>query len=136
MEQAGIDKLCAVFRGFRAQVETDTPRFSTLFDRAQLYRSARISGLWDKNLEHLVKRTRKNVGRKETPSYAIIDPQSVKTAAASEERGTDGEKARGRKRHIVVDIMGNLLSVVVYAANIQDTKAGIVTATQDRATAS
>ena len=36
-----------------------------------------------------------------------------------------GEKTKGRKRHIVVDIMGNLLGVVVHAANIHDTKSGI-----------
>jgi putative transposase len=36
-----------------------------------------------------------------------------------------GKKVKGRKRHIVVDIMGNLLSIVVHAANEHDTKAGI-----------
>jgi putative transposase len=35
------------------------------------------------------------------------------------------EKMKGRKRHIVVDVMGNLLAVVVHAANIHDTKSGI-----------
>lgn len=35
-----------------------------------------------------------------------------------------GKKIKGRKRHIVVDIMGNLLSVVVHAANMHDTKSG------------
>ena len=35
-----------------------------------------------------------------------------------------GKKVKGRKRHIVVDIMGNLLAVVVHAANIHDTKSG------------
>ena len=60
------------------------------------------------------------------PTYAIIDSQSTKTMYASEERGIDGgKKIKGRKRHIVVDIMGNLLSVCVHAANIHDTKAGI-----------
>ncbi len=34
------------------------------------------------------------------------------------------KKIKGRKRHIVVDIMGNLLSVVVHAANLHDTKSG------------
>ena len=44
---------------------------------------------------------------------------------ASDERGFDGgKKVNGRKRHIVVDIMGNLLSVKVHAANIHDTVAG------------
>jgi len=41
-----------------------------------------------------VKKTRTNAGRKESPSYAIIDSQSVKTVAASEERGIDGGKKR------------------------------------------
>ncbi|MDE7218143.1 MAG: IS5 family transposase, partial [Oscillospiraceae bacterium] len=92
------------------------------------YRRARISGLWDKIPEHLVQKTRTNAGRKESPSYAIIDSQSVKTVAASEERGIDGEKTKVRKRHIVVDVLGCLLSVVVHAANIHDTKGGISTA--------
>lgn len=41
-----------------------------------------------------------------------------------------GGKVKGRKRHIVVDIMGNLLAVVVHAANIHDTKSGIHPAKQ------
>jgi putative transposase len=50
---------------------------------------------------------------------------------ASEERGFDGgKKVKGRKRHIVVDTMGNLLAVKVHAANIHDTVAGIVPALQ------
>lgn len=36
-----------------------------------------------------------------------------------------GKKIKGRKRHIVVDTMGNLLAVIVHAANIHDTKSGI-----------
>lgn len=35
------------------------------------------------------------------------------------------KKVKGRKRHIVTDIMGNLLGVHVHAANIHDTKGGI-----------
>ncbi|MDR1688472.1 MAG: transposase, partial [Clostridiales bacterium] len=35
------------------------------------------------------------------------------------------KKIKGRKRHIVVDTMGNLLAVTVHAANIHDTKSGI-----------
>src|SRR3990167_8359136 len=33
------------------------------------------------------------------------------------------KKIKGRKRHIVVDILGNLLYVKIHAANIHDTKA-------------
>ncbi len=36
----------------------------------------------------------------------------------------EGKKVKGRKRHIVVDILGNLLHIKVHAANIHDTKAG------------
>jgi len=38
------------------------------------------------------------------------------------------EKTKGRKRHIVVDIMGSLLAVVVYAADLHDTKSVILLA--------
>ena len=38
------------------------------------------------------------------------------------------KKTKGRKRHIVTDTMGNLLAVVVHAANIHDTKSGILAA--------
>ena len=63
------------------------------------------------------------------PTYAIIDSQSVKTASSAHDKGFDGgKKIKGRKRHIAVDTLGNLLSVVVHAANIHDTKAGIFVA--------
>ena len=71
------------------QLPHDFPPHSTVHS---FYRRARISGLWDKVLEHLVKKTRTNAGRKESPSYAVIDSQSVKTVAASKERGIDGGK--------------------------------------------
>jgi putative transposase len=37
---------------------------------------------------------------------------------------------KGRKRHIIVDILGFLLAIVVHAANIHDTKSGINPAKQ------
>lgn len=63
--------------------------------------------------------------RKPGPSYGIIDAQSVKTQYNSDERGFDGGKwIKGHKRHIVVDILGNLLHVEVHAANLSDTVRG------------
>ena len=41
---------------------------------------------------------------------------------------TAEKKIKGRKRHIVVDIMGNLLAVYVHSANLHDTTMGIVPA--------
>ena len=68
------------------------------------------------------------MGRNAEPSAGIIDSQSVKgTPESSEESGFDGGKlVKGRKRHIVVDTMGYLLTVVVHAANIFDGKAARV----------
>lgn len=43
---------------------------------------------------------------------------------------TAEKKVKGRKRHIVTDTMGNLLSVVIHAANVHDTKSGIHPAKQ------
>ena len=63
-----------------------------------------------------------SVGKEATPTYAIIDSQSVKTTGKAEQKGFDGgKKVKGRKRHILVDTIGNLLGVVVHAANIHDT---------------
>ena len=38
------------------------------------------------------------------------------------------KKIKGRKRHVVVDTMGNILHVFVHAANNADTSSGIVAA--------
>ena len=56
------------------------------------FRRARDDGLWERIKDALVKEVRMKAGRKESPSYGIIDSQSVKTVAASEERGIDGGK--------------------------------------------
>ena len=68
--------------------------FPPAFTVHSFYRRARLSGLWDNILEHLVKITRENAGRDPNPTYAIIDSQSVKTAYANEQRGFDGGKKR------------------------------------------
>jgi putative transposase len=85
------------------------------------YRKWCTDGTWRRVNLALRKRDRQQRGRNEDPSAGVIDTQSAKTTEAGGERGYDaGKKVNGRKRHIVVDTVGNLLEVVVHAANIQD----------------
>lgn len=85
------------------------------------FRVWKHNGLWKEIHTHLREHLRLVAGRKPQPSAAIIDSQSVKSTETSDERGYDaGKKINGRKRHILVDTMGLLLTVMVLPANIQD----------------
>lgn len=65
---------------------------------------------------------RQKQGRERSPSAGIMDSQSSKTIAIShQESGFDaGKLVKGRKRHLVVDVLGLVLAVFVHSANIQD----------------
>src|SRR5437762_5738898 len=61
--------------------------------------------------------------RRPEPTAAVIDSQSVKAAetVGKPSRGYDaGKKINGRKRHIAVDTIGLLLTVLITAASAQD----------------
>ncbi|WP_342450248.1 IS5 family transposase [Thiorhodococcus minor] len=99
----------------------DFPAWQTVYDHFSRWSKR---GVWEAALDALNTRRRAKCARAPSPSYGIIDSQSVKTQYASEERGIDvGKKVKGRKRHIVVDILGHLLHVSVHAANHNDTVA-------------
>ena len=61
-----------------------------------------------------------------SPSEAIIDSQSVKSAAmVSEAIGFDaGKLVKGRKRFLTVDTLGLVLRVLVTAANVGEREGG------------
>jgi transposase len=71
----------------------------------------------------LRERVRVAAGRSSRPTAAIIDSQSVKGSEmiTRSRRGYDaGKKINGTKRHIAVDALGLLLTLLVTAASVQD----------------
>jgi putative transposase len=66
-------------------------------------------------------RLREKCRRHKQPTAGCLDSQSVKCTAVPGERGYDaGKKINGRKRHILVDTLGLLLTVVVTVGSMQD----------------
>ncbi len=81
----------------------------------------RDDGTWERLNRELRIEVRQSVGKDPEPSAAILDSQSVKATEVTESRGYDaGKKVNGRKRHVLVDTLGLVLTVVVLTANIQD----------------
>jgi putative transposase len=102
----------------------DYPPWKTCYHYFRLWRK---QGLWQRINKRLRQLVRKRVGRHRQSSAAILDSQSVKTtetARAATVGFDSGKRVKGRKRHILVDTLGLLMTVVVHAANVSETAGG------------
>lgn len=98
----------------------DYPPWQTVYHYFRLWRK---SHWWKHTNKRLRRLLRLKSGRKAQSSVGIIDSQSSKTVDTAREAVSfdGGKKVKGRKRHLLVDSFGLLITVVVHAAGVSET---------------
>src|SRR5271170_6047440 len=109
------------------EIPKDLPPKSSVYDYFDLWA---YDGTLERIHHALYEQCREQAQREASPTAAIIDSQSVKSAekggACIDPHGYDaGKKIKGKKRHILVDTLGLLLHAIVHSAGIQDRDGGI-----------
>ncbi len=98
----------------------DYPKYKTVY---HYFAQWRDDGTWHQvheRLRHQTMDPNRGVWPFPSPSLAVADSQSVSTAPMVHEHvGYDGaKKIKGRKRHLLVDSLGIVLTVVLTAAKV------------------
>ena len=96
----------------------DCPKWKTVYHSFWRWRKEHI---WERIHTRLRDHLRVARGREVQPSAGILDSQSVQTTGVGGARGYDGaKKIKGRKRHLLVDTQGFVLTVQVHPADVMD----------------
>ena len=97
----------------------DLPPWEAVYQQMQRWINAQVFEAIVDDLRRLIRLAE---GRDEEPSAAIIDSRTLQATPESGHRaGYDGhKKKRGSKIHMVVDTLGELLTLQVTAANVQE----------------
>ena len=112
-------------------IPKDLPPKSSVHDYFDLWT---YDGTLERIHDALYQQCRERAQRQASPTAAIIDSQSVKSAEkggrALIRTGTmRARKIKGKKRHILVDTVGLLLHAIVHPADIQDRDGGALVMT-------
>jgi putative transposase len=99
------------------------PPWKTVY---HIFRKWSRDHIWEAINARLRAHARKDEGKRSRPTAAILDSQSVKSDPHGGAVGYDAAKRiKGRKRHILVDTLGLILSVLVTPASTPEREGGM-----------
>ena len=111
--------LYLVFTGCQWRfIPNDYPNWRTVYGYFQIWKN---DGTWYRMHETLRSQVRRKKGKHKHPTAGSVDSQSVKTTSIPNSRGFDaGKKINGIKRHLLVDTLGLIITMIVTTADVQD----------------
>lgn len=87
------------------------------------FRSWTLDGTFERVNDMVRRQLRAALGRAPTPTAGSIDSQSIKTGPGARDTGYDGGKhVKGRRRHLVADTEGFILTASITPANRSEQK--------------